>query len=108
MLRCWHGWPFRKVTLRNDERRVESVWCSHCNKMYQGSAWFADCCWNVFNNAYEDVSILNGGMYCMLCEDCYVHFRRGRTQLFKVDYCADFQFYDNYGKLAEKSDSEDD
>lgn len=97
MLLCVHGWPFDKVKLRNDERRVESVQCSHCGNMHTDTAWYSQCCWNAFTKRYEDVSILNEDSFCMLCNNCFVQLRVYREQLCKVDYHADFEFYDQYG-----------
>ena len=92
MLRCVHGWPFAQQTLRNDERRVERVWCSHCSKMHAGTVWLAYCCFDKFRRAYEDVSILNGGMYCMLCNDCMSELGH-LDKLEEANYHENFEFY---------------
>jgi hypothetical protein len=92
MLRCVHGKLFCQKKLRSDERRVENVWCSHCDEMHGGTVWLALCCFDRFRQAYEDVSILNSGAYCMLCNEC-MSTLKPLGQLTEGHYHKQFEFY---------------
>lgn len=79
----------------------ESVQCSHCSKMHTGTAWFSQCCWNKSTNKYKDVSVLNDGAHCMLCNGCMSKLRN-LGELEDFNYHEEFEFKFTYEEQARR------